>query len=82
MFTALYSPTGIAIFVIVFLNAGIAAVTENVANNSLEALAKMSNPSCNVIRDGQEIDIPSTNVVVGDVIVLGVGKSPTSSSAT
>jgi hypothetical protein len=33
---------GIAIFVIVFLNAGIAAFTENMANSALEALKKMS----------------------------------------
>ena len=33
---------GIAIFVIVILNAGIGAWTENVANNALEALSKLS----------------------------------------
>ncbi|CAD7969765.1 unnamed protein product [Amoebophrya sp. A25] len=64
---------GIAIFIIVFLNAGIAAVTENVANNALEALSKMSQEKCKVIRDGEEVEIESTRVVIGDLVVLGTG---------
>lgn len=55
---------GIAIFVIVILNAGIAAVTENVANNALEALSKMSQSGANVIRDGKEQSIAGKDVVL------------------
>jgi potassium/sodium efflux P-type ATPase len=64
---------GLAIFIIVIINAGIAALTENSANNALEALSKMSAPSCQVIRDGKEQTIQSSEVVRGDVIVLGTG---------
>ncbi|CAD7972588.1 unnamed protein product [Amoebophrya sp. A120] len=64
---------GIAIFVIVFLNAGIAAVTESVANQALEALSKMSQATCTVIRNGEEVEIDSVKVVVGDLVVLKIG---------
>ena len=64
---------GIAIFVIVILNAGIAAVTENAANSALDALKKMSQATCQVIRDGTEQPIASVAVVKGDLVVLGTG---------
>ena len=58
---------------IVFLNAGIAAVTEDSANDALEALSKLTQPTACVIRNGQEVDIPSANVVRGDVLLLKTG---------
>merc|ERR1719326_76478 len=67
---------GIAIFVIVILNAGIAAWTENSANNALSALAKMSQPTSLVVRDGKLIENPlldSTAIVRGDIVLLQVG---------
>ena len=39
---------GIAIFLIVLINAGIAAYTEKGANNALDALSKMTAPTCKV----------------------------------
>lgn len=63
----------VAIFIIVFLNAGIGAITENSAAGALEALSKLSQPRATVMRDGQEIQIPSVDIVKGDVVVLGVG---------
>ena len=39
---------GIAIFLIVVINAGIAAYTEKGANDALEALSKMTAPNCKV----------------------------------
>merc|ERR1719191_142526 len=67
---------GIAIFVIVILNAGIAAWTENSANSALAALAKMSQPTSSVVRDGKLIENPlldSTAIVRGDIVLLQVG---------
>lgn len=64
---------GIAIFTIVILNAGIAAVTENDANNALDALSKMSQPMAMVRRDGQDMEVKSTEVVRGDVVLLQTG---------
>merc|ERR1719409_1696033 len=67
---------GIAIFVIVILNAGIAAWTENSANSALAALAKMSQPTSSVVRDGKLVENPlldSTAIVRGDIVLLQVG---------
>ena len=67
---------GIAIFVIVILNAGIAAYTENSANNALAAMAKMSQPTSSVVRDGKLVENPlldSTQIVRGDIVLLQVG---------
>jgi len=65
--------TAKAIFVIVLLNAGIAAYTENQAGGALEALAKMSQPMIRVIRDGKEQQIDTATVVKGDVVVIETG---------
>lgn len=64
---------GTAIMGIVILNAMIAAVTENAANSALAALASLSQAEATVIRDGQEIQVPSTHVVRGDVILIQTG---------
>jgi Ca2+-transporting ATPase len=65
--------TGIAIFVIVFINAGIAAWTEHKAGDALEALSKMTQASIYVLRDGKEVKVDVPEVVMGDVVVLGTG---------
>merc|ERR1719379_617381 len=64
---------GTAIMGIVILNAGIAAVTENDANNALEALQAMSQPKTTVLRDGVLQQIPCNELVKGDIVVLGTG---------
>jgi magnesium-transporting ATPase (P-type) len=63
----------IAITIIILINATIAAVTENSANDALEALSSLQSPMCTVIRDGQEVQIESSNMVRGDVVKLGTG---------
>eukprot|EP00933_Yihiella_yeosuensis_P079485 TRINITY_DN9222_c0_g1_i1.p1 TRINITY_DN9222_c0_g1~~TRINITY_DN9222_c0_g1_i1.p1 ORF type:complete len:1097 (+),score=293.97 TRINITY_DN9222_c0_g1_i1:94-3384(+) len=65
--------TGVAIFVIVLLNAGIAAWTEHKAGDALEALSKMTQATIYVVRDGVEVKIDTTSVVKGDIVVLGTG---------
>uniref|UniRef100_A0A7S2Q8H1 P-type sodium-transporting ATPase4 n=1 Tax=Zooxanthella nutricula TaxID=1333877 RepID=A0A7S2Q8H1_9DINO len=65
--------TGMAIFLIVLINAGIAAYTENAAGDSLEALSKMTQASINVIRGGQEVRVDVPTIVKGDLVVLGTG---------
>jgi potassium/sodium efflux P-type ATPase len=64
---------GTAIMGIVILNAGIAAVTENDANNALEALQAMSQPMTTVLRDGTEQKVQSNQIVRGDIVLLEVG---------
>ena len=63
----------IAITIIILINATIAAVTENSANDALEALSSLQSPMCTVIRDGEEVSIESKNMVRGDIVKLGTG---------
>jgi len=64
---------GGAILVTVFLNAFIATYTEHSAGNALAALTKLTQPVANVIRDGKQTQIPSRNIVPGDIILIKVG---------
>ena len=63
----------IAIFIIVLINATIAAVTENNANDALEALSSLQSPMCTVIRGGEDNQIESRELVRGDVVKLTTG---------
>jgi len=63
----------IAILIIVLINATIAAVTENSANDALEALSSLQSPMSTVIRGGNEVQVESREIVVGDVVKLGTG---------
>jgi len=65
--------TGIAIMIIVLLNAGIAAFTEAKAGDALEALSKMSQAAVFVIREGKEVKLQTPLVVRGDIVVLATG---------
>jgi magnesium-transporting ATPase (P-type) len=65
--------TGKAIFVIVLINAGIAAWTEHKAGGALDALSKLSQAAIYVLRNGSEIKIDTTTIVRGDVVILGTG---------
>lgn len=63
----------IIIFAVVLINAIIGVVQESRAESSLEALKKMSSPVCKVIRDGNNIQIPSEELVPGDIINIEAG---------
>jgi potassium/sodium efflux P-type ATPase len=63
----------IAILIIVFINATIAAVTENNANDALDALSSLQQAMATVIRDGEEKDIESSKIVPGDILKLKTG---------
>ena len=58
--SALSYVDSIAIFIIVFLNAYIAAASENAANGALEALDALSSPVSVAVRDGEEVELDST----------------------
>ena len=68
----------IIIIAIVVLNAIMGLVQENKAEKSLEALQKMSAPTCKVIRDGKQEIIPGEDVVQGDIVILEARKLCTS----
>ena len=61
------------IFIIVIVNAVIGIVQEKKAQSSLEALRNMSAPTARVLRQGEESVIPASDLVVGDVVMLGDG---------
>ncbi|RBW67500.1 calcium-translocating P-type ATPase, SERCA-type [Bacillus taeanensis] len=63
----------IAILLIVFLNGILGFIQEFKAEKSLQALKELSAPKVRVMRDGVWKDIPSKEVVVGDVVSISSG---------
>lgn len=63
----------IIIVAIVVFNAFIGLIQEYKAEKSLEALKKMSAPVAKVKRNGKIIQIPSSQVVAGDIVILETG---------
>ncbi|MFY9218658.1 MAG: calcium-transporting P-type ATPase, PMR1-type [Tepidanaerobacteraceae bacterium] len=63
----------VVIILIVVLNATLGVVQEFKANKALEALKKMAAPEAKVIRDGKIIEIPSRELVPGDLVILEAG---------
>ena len=66
-------PEAIAITAILLLNGVLGFVQEYRAEQALQALEQMSAPAATVVRDGVETDIPATELVPGDVILLESG---------
>jgi len=63
----------IVIAVVVVLNTVLGWVQENKALSAVAALARLTQASSGVVRDGQLLRIPSAALVLGDVLVLGEG---------
>lgn len=63
----------IVILAIVIINALIGAIQEQKAEQSLEALKKLSTPVCTVKRDGKLVSIKAEEVVPGDLVILEEG---------
>ncbi len=63
----------VIIFVIVLINACLGFSQELKAENALESLKKMSQPYSLVLRDGSPIKVKTTELVVGDIILLEAG---------
>ncbi|MCI6272157.1 MAG: calcium-translocating P-type ATPase, PMCA-type [Erysipelotrichaceae bacterium] len=61
------------ILIVVMLNAILGVYQENNAEKSLETLKKMSAPNAKAIRNGERISIPSSEIVVGDIVSLEAG---------
>jgi len=63
----------IVIFAVILLNAILGTVQHKKAEKSLDSLKSLSSPNAKVIRNGQKIEIPSKNVVPGDILLLEAG---------
>jgi Ca2+-transporting ATPase len=67
-----YIDSGV-IMAVVLLNAVIGYIQENKAQSAIRALSRLSDPKAQVIRNGREIEIPSRELVPGDIILLSSG---------
>ncbi|MBC7194178.1 MAG: HAD-IC family P-type ATPase [Caldisericia bacterium] len=63
----------IAIIAIVIINAFIGIYQEINAEKSLKALKQLSSPTTKVIREGKIIQIPTRELVPGDIVILETG---------
>ena len=61
------------ILAVVVLNTTLSLIQEGKAENSVDALQKMSAPDAKVIRDGQVTSVKSTQLVPGDIVILETG---------
>jgi Ca2+-transporting ATPase len=63
----------IVIIVIIILNAVVGFVQEYRAEKAMDALSKMAAPTATLIRNGKTIQLPSAELVPGDVVLLEAG---------
>ncbi len=63
----------IVIFAVIVVNALLGTVQHKKAEKSLDSLKSLSSPNAKVIRAGQKIEIPSSLVVPGDLVILEAG---------
>ncbi|WP_439590301.1 cation-translocating P-type ATPase [Hydrogenophaga sp.] len=63
----------IVITLVILLNAALGYAQEAKADNAVAALASMTSATCAVLRGGKPLRIASTELVVGDLLVLGEG---------
>ena len=61
------------ILAIVAINTLLGYTQEFKAEKTLEALQELASPKVTVIRDGHEAEVPSQELVIGDVMVLSTG---------
>jgi P-type Ca2+ transporter type 2C len=64
---------GLAMTVILMLNAGIGTIQERKAERAVETMAQFVPPNCVVIRNGERKEIPADELVPGDIVELEAG---------
>lgn len=67
--------SSLVILVVIILNAILGTVQHARAEKSLNSLKEMAAPISKVKRNGEIIEIPSRNVIVGDLLILEAGDS-------
>ena len=63
----------VVVGVIIIANTSISVAQEYSSEKTLDALRRMSSPIAHVIRNGEEMDVPAVQVVLGDIVVLREG---------
>lgn len=63
----------LVIIAVLILNAVLGTVQHVKAEKSLASLKSLSSPSAKVLRNGEKIEIDSTEVVPGDIMLLEAG---------
>lgn len=63
----------IVIFAVIIMNAVLGTVQHQKAEKSLASLKALSAPTAKVIRDGVKVEVPSIEVVPGDILLLEAG---------
>lgn len=64
----------IVIIIVILINAIIGVAQESRAEKALSALKELSTPKALVKRNGEIIEIPSEEVVLGDIVVIDAGR--------
>lgn len=64
----------VIIGIVVIINAVVGVIQESKAEKALEALKQLSTPKAVVKRDGELKEIPSEEVVPGDIIIIDAGR--------
>lgn len=63
----------LVIFAVITLNAILGTVQHQKAQKSLDSLKALSSPSARILRDGRTVELPSSQVVPGDILLLEAG---------
>jgi len=64
----------VIIAIVIIINATVGIIQESKAEKALDALKKLSTPKAVVKRDGELKEIPSEEVVPGDIIIIDAGR--------
>ena len=72
--TETYFDTSTAIIGLVLLGRFLEARAKSRASDAIKALMRLQPKSAKVLRDGEEIDVPIEDLVVGDVVVVRPGE--------
>jgi magnesium-transporting ATPase (P-type) len=61
------------ILAVVIANAAIGFVQEGRAEDALQAISRMINPTASVLRAGRRLTVPAEDIVAGDIVLLEAG---------